>query len=765
MFTCMMPMRVSAEKTAVIEYDPYIYAGGVYDIYAKLLENGKDVSAGATYQWQGAYDYDSPDGWLDLSAVNRAPSVTDSHYRYITAPDFITGDGSFAGSIFLRCRITSGGQVYYTPNLKMLIYPYELYRSTYLSEIAEGRSGLSVPVISGASDMQNFGDTYTATAESQKQLNLSIDAIPCQAEGAKYSEQRIVADIVVTENGKTKIGTSGMIYTPITVGKDAVKVEYRLHVYLGENDCGIFQTKTVLITTYSPKGEVDAVTKRDTSLKKEMYNESQTLATIPQYTVLGDVVQASSLWYKVTYKGQTGFVSYDSITLNSKLPSASIEITPPEAGKNPDFSPVSLDAPLEHTFYHTAPVQWADETDGGKLMGRDSVFILGHRYTVSIWIWAGDGYEFSLDESAKPNIKATLNGREAKANRAYEQDPKKVIEIYYDFGILDESAHKHSLVTVARVEPQCTVAGHEAYYHCSGCGLDFSDSSASTEIDPSVWGVIPAKGHTPADTWSYNGTHHYIKCKDCYEIIPGSTAPHTGGTSSCIEKAVCVVCGFPYGTPDGPHSWGTEWLYKDASGHAHYCDNCGKVGEIVPHTPGPEATATEPQVCLDCGYIITPVSGHVHDLYLVPQVDPTCEKPGVIAYYKCTGCSEAFYDAAGTNKIPDTMGLAIGSLGHKPSDEWEYDENTHWKVCSRCGKIIQETRLEHSFDEGICTECGYKKDTPAAPVTDAPAPVEDNPSGGLKPGLWLLGPIAAVIAVAVLIIIIVTGKKKDKKDK
>ena len=46
---------------------------------------------------------------------------------------------------------------------------------------------------------------------------------------------------------------------------------------------------------------------------------------------------------------------------------------------------------------------------------------------------------------------------------------------------------------------------------------------------------------------------------------------------------------------------------------------------------------------------------------------------------------------------------------------WEYDENYHWKICSRCGAVFEKTA--HVYDtDGKC-ECGAIAATPASEFT------------------------------------------------
>ncbi len=55
------------------------------------------------------------------------------------------------------------------------------------------------------------------------------------------------------------------------------------------------------------------------------------------------------------------------------------------------------------------------------------------------------------------------------------------------------------------------------------------------------------------------------------------------------------------------HAYG-EWGY-DASGHWRVC-SCGARESVSVHVPGAPATATTPQVCTICGYVIAPATGN-----------------------------------------------------------------------------------------------------------------------------------------------------------
>lgn len=69
-----------------------------------------------------------------------------------------------------------------------------------------------------------------------------------------------------------------------------------------------------------------------------------------------------------------------------------------------------------------------------------------------------------------------------------------------------------------------------------------------------------AHEHVYEKNWSYNETEHWHKCTGCDEV--SDKAAHSGGKATCTAKAICEVCGQPYGET-GDHEWG-EWQQTKA---------------------------------------------------------------------------------------------------------------------------------------------------------------------------------------------------------
>lgn len=249
----------------------------------------------------------------------------------------------------------------------------------------------------------------------------------------------------------------------------------------------------------------------------------------------------------------------------------------------------------------------------------------------------------------------------------------------------------------------------------------------------------PSHVHTPSD-WRTTETSHYKVCTDCDKTL--EQEGHKGGNATCSEKGKCTVCGYAYIEKNENHTPDTKWTASDKQDHAQLCKLCGARCNSEAHKPGPAATATNPQKCTVCDYIINPAT-HTHTLTSVAEVAPTCIDQGVKAHYACSSCSMKFSDAAGKNVIAADKDLSIAPLEHKISDSWEFDETAHWHTCSVCKSKVTETDMEHDLQEGKCTACDYDSATPkeeATPetkeeTTSAPAEPQTQPQETEKDGL------------------------------
>lgn len=252
--------------------------------------------------------------------------------------------------------------------------------------------------------------------------------------------------------------------------------------------------------------------------------------------------------------------------------------------------------------------------------------------------------------------------------------------------------------------------------------------------------------HTPATTWSTDGTYHWKECaiSGCGVVIDGTKAAHysnkTENKATCQKVAVCDVCGVSYGDV-ASHNWATTYS-KDATGHWYACQTsgCGEKNSFGGHTPDHEGPATEDYgiKCSDCLYEIEAQLAHTHvyDKEVVKEVykasNATCDNAAT--YYKSCKCgafqsNETFNygEPAGHQWLPATCTTPKScsacpvtegeALGHTEGTEWKTDGTNHWHICtvSSCGAVIEASKAAHTPDreepteeaDVLCTECGY----------------------------------------------------------
>ena len=211
--------------------------------------------------------------------------------------------------------------------------------------------------------------------------------------------------------------------------------------------------------------------------------------------------------------------------------------------------------------------------------------------------------------------------------------------------------------------------------------------------------VIPAGEHEASDTWSYDEDGHWKTCcvEGCDDVVVAKT-DHSGGTATCQSKAECEICHQPYGS-FGDHDFDTEYSF-DSTGHWYACKTagCTQKTEVVSHIPDrEEATETEPVLCKECGYEITPALGH--------DVD---------------------------------------------TEHFESDADNHWNNCANCDEkqniaphafewIIDKeaTATEKGSKHEECTVCGYAKASVDIPATGTEK--TENPDTGDANNMLLWG--------------------------
>lgn len=282
----------------------------------------------------------------------------------------------------------------------------------------------------------------------------------------------------------------------------------------------------------------------------------------------------------------------------------------------------------------------------------------------------------------------------------------------------------HSWDAGSGTDATCTEAGTKTFT-CTLCGGTKTETTPARGHSYSAWSAtVDAHSRTcsvcgTADSGAHVFTESVTEAPTCksegviadycatceyivYEVLPKLTT-HTYD-NAC--DADCNVCGEVREVKHDHQAWWT----KGASGHWHACSKCGDKGDFGKHFAGPAATEEEAQLCLTCGYTLTPKLNHQHEYATIWTADEEGH------WYACSGCEEQ-KDFKGHDYDdpcdPDcnTCGYQNGNA-HTFDGSWHSDEDGHWFVCSTCGGVVEAK--DHVAPENAaagealyCQDCGY----------------------------------------------------------
>ena len=241
-------------------------------------------------------------------------------------------------------------------------------------------------------------------------------------------------------------------------------------------------------------------------------------------------------------------------------------------------------------------------------------------------------------------------------------------------------AFGHDMRPVAGKAATCTEDGVKAYFECARCHRVTSDAVGETVIeDLDTYKVIPSPGHDLGDPEIHEPTcteagYSVRRCSRCTytERTEGDAAfGHTGGTATCVSRAVCEVCGKPYGGY-GTHVWD---------------------GGVLTTEPTCQTRAVTTFTCTveGCGSTKIEKGGYGdHDYWVVSQTAPTCTAQGDTVK-RCSYCGDE------THEYTDALGHSVA--------EWTLEGSEAAGTCSRCGQRVTARPSEVGLTH-ICPKCG-----------------------------------------------------------
>lgn len=393
----------------------------------------------------------------------------------------------------------------------------------------------------------------------------------------------------------------------------------------------------------------------------------------------------------------------------------------PKDGNYPDYGATYAYPQCEHIDY--ASVEGWYDVETGKRITSEDAFVGGKQYRVDICCTASYPYKFARDASGKMQYSPQITGVDVDS---------------YSFG----------------------------YDDYRGRELIYISKTFTAETRDHVCVAGP---------WQCDESGHKNYCTVCQKALAGG-AHWSRNDATCAHGQLCEVCGYEFTKPTENHTPDTsKWSPCGNLYHAHLCTVCGAHCDTQDHVPGPEATETTAQSCTVCGFILQPAKNHIHQLTHMPHVPATCLATGTVEHYRCSGCSTLFFDKDATKPIPNDQSIVIPYLTHEAAETWHTDETFHWRSCKLCQTPMEETKMAHEEENGICTTCGYgigavitppqetevpaTEPTQTTPATQPTTSQESPPAKTNWLPLVLIGVVCFAAAVTVTVIIL---KKKQK---
>ena len=246
--------------------------------------------------------------------------------------------------------------------------------------------------------------------------------------------------------------------------------------------------------------------------------------------------------------------------------------------------------------------------------------------------------------------------------------------------------------------------------------FQYENSNTPISIVSSWYGVtLVVCVHNFGTDWKTDAANHWRECSIC-KGQDGLSA-HIGGSSTCTEKAVCEVCGLPYGNVLSHDFNGGTWQ-SNADEHWKKCSNCDAVDAKSPHewndgevTLNPTCTTIGQKTftCTVCHAVkIETLNALGHNLLNHNAKEATCTEKGWKDYETCSRCDYTTYieiNALGHDEVPhEGKAATCTEDGCKP-----------YVTCTRCDYTTYEKidalghdEVPHEGKAATCTKDGWK---------------------------------------------------------
>ena len=180
--------------------------------------------------------------------------------------------------------------------------------------------------------------------------------------------------------------------------------------------------------------------------------------------------------------------------------------------------------------------------------------------------------------------------------------------------------------------------------------------------------VIAAESHDFIGDWHSNETKHWHICQNENCTVTDTKTAHSGDDDGDCTTAVLCGCGYVITAAKPAHTFG-EWISGGDGTHTRKCTENGCNGSETENCSGGKATCTDKAICEVCGKPYgEPSSANHADLKHVEAKEATEKAEGNTEYWHCDGCDKYYSDAAAAKEITkaDTVTEKLPDSGSKP---------------------------------------------------------------------------------------------------
>lgn len=251
------------------------------------------------------------------------------------------------------------------------------------------------------------------------------------------------------------------------------------------------------------------------------------------------------------------------------------------------------------------------------------------------------------------------------------------------------------------------VQQHDAEKHWEECSVCHTKTNEEAHSGGTATCTAKAVCTTCGAEYGELAAHNYQELAEEKYLKSPATC-----TSPAVYYKSCSVCGtaseetFTYGTTID-HSYE---LKHDAEKHWQECSVCHAKTNEAAHSGG-TATCIAKAVCSVCRTEYGALADH--DTVHHGRIEPTCTTTGSIEYWQCNVCGKKFSDAACTTEAAN---VTLDKLPHSAGTAWEKDTAYHWHLCTSCGSEVMDKAV-HTYGDWVTvaeateTEAGLRKRT------------------------------------------------------